>query len=62
MLGDTPYDVESARNGSVGMIALRCGGHRDAELAAALAIYDDPADLLAHYDESPLGQAMAEGA
>ncbi len=62
MLGDTPYDAESARNGGVGMIALRCGGHSDAELAEALAIYDDPADLLAHYDASPLGQAIAERA
>lgn len=62
MLGDTPYDVEAARNGGVGIIALRCGGHSDANLSDALAIYDDPADLLAHYDESPLGQAVAQRA
>jgi hypothetical protein len=38
------------------MIAVRCGGFDDEELAGAIAIYDDPADLLAHYADSPLGQ------
>jgi HAD superfamily hydrolase (TIGR01509 family) len=56
MLGDTPYDVESAGKCGVGVIAVRCGGHSDQELKGALAIYDDPADLLAHYGESPLAQ------
>jgi HAD superfamily hydrolase (TIGR01509 family) len=56
MLGDTPYDVESAGKIGVGVVAVRCGGHSDEDLAGALAIYDDPADLLAHYDESPLAQ------
>lgn len=56
MLGDTPYDVESAGRAGVSVIAVRCGGWGDADLAGALAIYDDPADLLAHYDASPLGQ------
>lgn len=54
MLGDTPYDIEAAAKANVGVIALRCGGFSDPELAEALAIYDDPADLLAHYEESPL--------
>ncbi|HEU5438675.1 MAG TPA: HAD family hydrolase [Ktedonobacterales bacterium] len=54
MLGDTPYDIEAAATAGVGTIALRCGGRTDAELAGALAIYDHPADLLAHYDSSPL--------
>jgi HAD superfamily hydrolase (TIGR01509 family) len=54
MLGDTPYDIESAGKAGVGTIAVRCGGWDDAGLHGALAIYDDPADLLAHYDESPL--------
>lgn len=56
MLGDTPYNVESAGRAGVGVIAMRCGGWGDAELAGALAIYDDPANLLAHADTSPLGQ------
>jgi HAD superfamily hydrolase (TIGR01509 family) len=54
MLGDTPYDIESAAGCGVSVIALRCGGFPDDQLRGALAIYDDPADLLARYDESPL--------
>ncbi|MDQ6643188.1 MAG: HAD family hydrolase, partial [Chloroflexota bacterium] len=37
-----------------GTIALRCGGWQDRDLAEALAIYTDAADLLSHYDTSPL--------
>lgn len=55
MIGDTPYDVLAARKAGVQTIALRCGGWSDADLQDALAIYEDPADLLAHYAESPLG-------
>jgi HAD superfamily hydrolase (TIGR01509 family) len=55
MIGDTPYDVEAAARAGVPTIALRSGGRDDGELAGAIAIYDDPADLLARYDESPLG-------
>jgi phosphoglycolate phosphatase-like HAD superfamily hydrolase len=54
MLGDTPYDLEAAARAGVGVIAFRCGGWDDEGLAGALAIYDDPADLLEHYDLSPL--------
>jgi phosphoglycolate phosphatase-like HAD superfamily hydrolase len=55
MLGDTPYDVEAATRARVPIIALRCGGWDDAALEGATEIYDDPADLLAHYEESALG-------
>jgi HAD superfamily hydrolase (TIGR01509 family) len=55
MLGDTPYDVEASARAGVSCVALRCGGWwKDADLADAVAIYDDPAELLARYDESPL--------
>ena len=55
MLGDTPYDIEAAHNAGVTAVALRCGGHwSDQELAGAVAIFDDPADLAAHLDHSPL--------
>ncbi len=57
MLGDTPYDIEAASRAGVRVIAFRSGGWDDAELAGAAAIYDGPADLLAHYDESPLRRA-----
>ena len=56
MLGDTPYDIESAGRAGVACIALRCGGWwKDEDFSDAAAIFDDPADLLAHYRESPLG-------
>jgi HAD superfamily hydrolase (TIGR01549 family) len=56
MLGDTPYDIEAANQVGVKTIAFRCGGFSDEELAGAIAIYNDPADLVAHYDQSPLAQ------
>jgi HAD superfamily hydrolase (TIGR01509 family) len=54
MLGDTPYDVEAAAKAGVEVIAFRTGGFSDEQLSGAIAIYNDPADLLAHYDQSPL--------
>jgi HAD superfamily hydrolase (TIGR01509 family) len=54
MLGDTPYDIQAAGKAEVGVIAFRCGGFRDEDLRGALALYDGAADLLAHYDDSPL--------
>jgi phosphoglycolate phosphatase-like HAD superfamily hydrolase len=56
MLGDTPYDIEAATKAGVSIIAFRSGGWDDASLAGAIAIYDGPADLLAHYADSPLRQ------
>jgi HAD superfamily hydrolase (TIGR01509 family) len=53
MLGDTPYDVEASGRAGVRCVALRCGGWDDAALKDAVAIYQDPADLLAHYETSP---------
>ena len=56
MLGDTAYDIEAAGRADVKTIAFRCGGWSDHDLRGATAIYDGPADLLAHYRESPLAQ------
>jgi phosphoglycolate phosphatase-like HAD superfamily hydrolase len=56
MLGDSPYDIKSASAAGVGVIALRCGGFDDTQLDGAIAIYNDPADLLAHYQDSPLAK------
>jgi HAD superfamily hydrolase (TIGR01549 family) len=61
MIGDTPYDVEAAVRARVPIIALRCGGWDDDALAGAAGIYDDPADLLAHFEESALGGLVAKG-
>ncbi|HEX7242197.1 MAG TPA: HAD family hydrolase [Longimicrobiaceae bacterium] len=56
MLGDTPYDVEAATRAGVRIVAVRSGGWGDAELEGVVAIYDHPADLLEHFDESPVGR------
>ncbi len=58
VIGDTPYDAEAAAKAGVRTIGLLCGGFPEAELRAAgcTAIYKDPADLLARYDDSPLGR------
>ncbi len=56
MIGDTAYDIEAAQKVHVGTIAFRCGGWSDKDLAGAIAIYDGPAELLEHYDSSPLAR------
>lgn len=61
MLGDTPYDVAAAGRAGVRVVAVRCGGWGDAELRGAVAVYDDPADLLEHFDESPVGRGDGGG-
>lgn len=55
MLGDTPYDVEASLRAGVPIIAVRSGGWRDEALQGALSVFDHPADILAHYDLTPLG-------
>jgi HAD superfamily hydrolase (TIGR01509 family) len=57
-VGDTPYDAEAAGKIGIRTIGMRCGGFPESELlgAGCIEIYDDPADLLARYDESVLGQ------
>jgi HAD superfamily hydrolase (TIGR01549 family) len=62
MVGDTPYDIAAAARIGVPTIALRCGGWwDDLALGGAVAIYDNPADLLARYDESPLSDVELGG-
>jgi HAD superfamily hydrolase (TIGR01509 family) len=60
-VGDTVWDVEAARKAGIPCIALTCGGIGAGELtdAGADAVYDDPADLLDHLDDSPLGRITA---
>lgn len=55
MLGDTPYDVQAARAAGVATVALRSGGWGDGALDGAISIYNDAADLLARYEDSPFG-------
>lgn len=58
MLGDTPYDVAAARKAGVRIIGMRCGGWNDAELTGAIRVYQDPNDLLARWQSSPLASAV----
>ena len=58
MLGDTAYDIEAATKANVKTIAFRSGGWNDQDLKGAVAIYNDPADMLAYYDESPLMKGL----
>jgi HAD superfamily hydrolase (TIGR01549 family) len=57
VVGDTPYDAETARKARLKSIGVLCGGWTQSQLqrAGCIAIYRDPADLLTRYDESPLG-------
>jgi HAD superfamily hydrolase (TIGR01509 family) len=51
MIGDTPYDVEASLRAGVRIIAVRCGGlWTDDDLRGSSSIFDDPADILAHYE------------
>ena len=57
MIGDTPYDVTAALRAGVAIIGLRSGGWPDQDLRGAIAVYDDPSDLLARLDSSALRRA-----
>ncbi len=59
MVGDTPYDVDAARRAGVKTIAFRTGGWSDDALKGAVAIYDDPLQLLEQLDASPLQRLPA---
>ena len=50
MIGDTPYDIEGASKAGVAAIGLRSGGWSDDKLKGAIAVYDDPADLLKNFE------------
>jgi HAD superfamily hydrolase (TIGR01549 family) len=56
VVGDTPYDAQAARKAQLQTIGMLCGGWQEKDLRAAgcIAIYRDPADLLASYENSPI--------
>ena len=58
VVGDTPYDAEAAGKAGLRTVGLLCGGWSEEELrqAGCIAVYRDPADLLAQYAASPLAQ------
>ncbi len=51
-VGDTRFDIEAAAKAGLATIALLCGGTAENVLrkTGAIAIYREPADVLAHYD------------
>jgi membrane protein len=57
VVGDTPFDIKAAQNAGMKAIAVRSGLFSDEQLAGAIAIYDDVAELLARFDDSPLSGA-----
>jgi HAD superfamily hydrolase (TIGR01509 family) len=54
VVGDSPYDAQAAGKAGIRSIGVLCGGFPEAELRQAgyETIYQDPADILAHYEES----------
>jgi phosphoglycolate phosphatase-like HAD superfamily hydrolase len=54
MVGDTCYDGDACARVNVAFLGLLCGGRppEDLSKAGALALYADPADLLAHLPEA----------
>lgn len=56
-VGDSVWDVAAAQRLDIPCIGLTCGGTGKGELAGAgaVAVYDDPAGLLAVLEESPIG-------
>jgi HAD superfamily hydrolase (TIGR01509 family) len=64
VVGDTPYDAEAAGKAGLRTVGLLCGGFPEEDLRAAgcVAVYRDPADLLARYEESPLAAGDARAA
>ena len=61
VVGDTPYDAEAAGKLHLRAIGVLCGEWTEEESchAGCIAVYRDPADLLARYSESPLAQGTA---
>lgn len=55
-VGDTVWDMKAGTRAGVTCVGLLCGGipRTDLTEAGAAVIYDDPSDLLAHLDRSPL--------
>ena len=60
VVGDTPYDAEAAGKAKMRTIGLMCGGWSENDLrrGGCIAIYRDAADLLMHYEDSPIGNQL----
>ncbi len=62
VVGDTPWDVEAAAKLGIKVVCVLTGGatRQQLEDAGAIAVYEDVADLLANFDDSPLA-ALFDG-
>ena len=56
VIGDTPWDVIAATRAGLRTIGVLSGGFPESELreAGAIAIYKDPEDIFACFDETPI--------
>ncbi len=56
MIGDTPWDVEAAKQAGVETIAVVTGGFSEQELtkAGAAAVYESVSEITAHLDDTRL--------
>lgn len=56
VVGDSPYDAEAAMRAGVRTVCVRCGGFPEADLrkAGCISLYNDPKDLLKHFDAALL--------
>ncbi len=55
MIGDTPYDADTARDAGAVCLGVTCGGMNDAKTLRAggmRAVYHNPADIAVHLDEA----------
>ena len=59
VVGDTRYDAEAATKLNLRTIGFLCGGSTEEELrkSGCIALYHDPADLLAQYEKSPFSRS-----
>jgi HAD superfamily hydrolase (TIGR01549 family) len=64
VVGDSPYDAQAATKIPLRTIGVLCGGFSEEQLtdAGCIAVYQDPADLLAHYPQCLLGERRSEAA
>ncbi len=58
-IGDAVWDVHASAKAGVRCLGVECGGTSAAELreAGAEQTFKDPADLLAHWSETPLASS-----
>jgi len=63
-VGDTPYDAQATAAISVACVGVASGGWTREELQSAgcIAVYAGPAELLAKFDEAPLGAKVRKAA